>query len=85
MKTADHPWGVGGDRGDEVGTSSTDCATPSVTGNLATRAPQCVRCHLYPRMQRDLCAACLGREILGYASREEQTAAIREAWERGQR
>jgi hypothetical protein len=49
--------------------------------------PSCAKCSLYPVMEprRGLCGACLGRELLGYASRDEQTAAVKAAWEARQR
>ena len=36
---------------------------------------------LYPKMRGNLCPACLGRLLLGYASREQQTAAVKAAFE----
>jgi hypothetical protein len=41
----------------------------------------CTRCGLYPSMDRALCTACLGRELLGFAGREEHTAYIKAQWE----
>jgi hypothetical protein len=43
---------------------------------------KCTRCSLYPRMERNLCGACLGRELLGFGSREEHTAAIRAEYQK---
>ena len=52
--------------------------------NAPPRPPttQCDRCALYPQMQRGLCGACLGRELLGVGTREQHTAKIREAYDR---
>jgi hypothetical protein len=57
----------------------------AVSDNSRTR--RCTRCDLMPVMEpgRGLCGACLGRELLGYASRDEQTAAAKAAWEAGRR
>lgn len=46
------------------------------------RTRTCQRCDMHPMMARDLCGACLGRELLGFASREQQAAAIKELFGR---
>jgi len=49
---------------------------------VVVAAMKCTRCSLYPRMERNLCGACLGRELLGFGSREEHTAAIRAEYQK---
>jgi hypothetical protein len=56
-------------------------------GDVAAMPRTCTRCALHPVMEAQcgLCGACLGRELLGYTSRAQHTAAIKAAWEAGQR
>ena len=56
----------------------------ALTGGGGCLSAVAVTCnHPGPRMWHSLCGSCRGRMLLGFSSREEQTAAIRAAF-RGQ-
>jgi hypothetical protein len=78
--------GCGGDCG-EIPDRDFTCDPATHPRQLAAARRHCTRCALMPVMEpgRGLCGACLGRELLGYASRDEQTAAVKAAWEAGRR
>jgi hypothetical protein len=72
----ERPLGRGADRSEAPDKVFTKDRNPS-PHNSEQRHALCERCGLYPRMDRHICGACLGREILGFASREEQAAAFK--------
>lgn len=50
------------------------------------KSPVCTRCGIYPIALKDMgiCGACIGRDLLGFRTRDEHTAFVRTEYEKAQ-